>query len=295
MALPVFKSSANNTPTASSLTASVVCPSAALAPVAGELLLLVSAAATGSGTTITFPAGFTELTPVPTSAGNSSHVAWKISDGTEGGTTITITASAASKRPLILAIYSGVSATPIAAQSSAVQTAASLNHPSPALTTAAVDQLEVAIGADATGAGATQTTTWTFPTLTKRATSITSVAAGASSLSIADSAATPNASGANLGARADTADVVAIGTSWTLLLAPSVAALTASLAVSPASGTVPFTVTATATATGGTGTVKNYAFVWGDGATTVAQVAASATHQYVSSGTYTVTATVTNT
>ncbi len=72
-------------------------------------------------------------------------------------------------------------------------------------------------------------------------------------------------------------------------------ALLAALTVSPTSGTVPFTVTATASATGGTGTVKNYAFVWGDGGTTASQTAVSATHSYVSSGSYTVTVTVTNT
>jgi len=71
------------------------------------------------------------------------------------------------------------------------------------------------------------------------------------------------------------------------------APLTASVTVSPTSGTVPFTVTATASSAGGSGTTKTYAFNWGDGSSTAAQSSATATHQYTSAGTYTVTVTVT--
>lgn len=71
--------------------------------------------------------------------------------------------------------------------------------------------------------------------------------------------------------------------------------LTASLSVSPTTGTVPFTVTGTASASGGTGTAKTYAFAWGDGGTTPTQSSNVATHQYTTAGTYTVTVTVANT
>ena len=297
MALPVFKSSANNGSPVSSATQSVTVPSAALAPAAGDVILLVTGAATGTGATVTWPAGFVELTPTPGAPGYSSHVAWKTSDGTEGGTVLTITVTSASKRSLIAAIYSGVSGTPIAAQASAIQSSSSTIHTTPALTTSAVDQLEVAVAMDATGAGATQMTAWTFPApLTKRATVITSAAAGASSLSVADSGTNPNAAGAALGGRAATSDAIAVGTTWTVLLAPGTvgaAALTATLAVTPTSGTIPLAVTATASTAGGTGTANSYAFAWGDGATTAAQAGASATHSYTTAGAYTVTVTVT--
>lgn len=69
--------------------------------------------------------------------------------------------------------------------------------------------------------------------------------------------------------------------------------LSASLAVSPTSGTVPFTVTATASTSGGSGAAKTYAFNWGDGATTAAQASPTATHQYTTAGSFTVTTTVT--
>ena len=296
MALPVFKSSADNGSPVSSVTQSVTVPAAALAPATGDLLLLVTASATGPGTTVTWPAGFTELTPTPGAAGYQSRVAWKTSDGTEGGTVLTITATNPSKRTLLVAVYGGVAGTPIAAQASAAQASSSLTHTTPALTTSAADQLEVAVVMDATGGGATQTTTWTFPApLIKRDTVITTVAAGASSLSLADSGTTPNAAGAALGGRAATSDVVAVGTTWTVLLAPGTvgaAPLTATLAVTPTSGTIPFTVTATCTATGGAVT-KTYAWAWGDGATTVAGAAASATHSYTTAGAYTATVTVT--
>ena len=297
MALPVFKSSANNGSPVSSATQSVTVPSAALAPAAGDVILLATGSATGPGTTVTFPAGFVELTPTPGAPGYQSRVAWKTSDGTEGGLVLTITATGASKRTLLVAIYSGVSATPIAAQASAAQASSSTIHTTPALTTSAADQLEVAVAMDATGAGATQMTAWTFPApLIKRTTVITSAAAGASSLSLADSDTNPNAVGAALGGRAATSDAIAVGTTWTVLLAPGTvgaAPLTATLAITPTSGTVPLAVTATASTTGGTGTAKSYAWVWGDGATTAAQAGVSATHSYTTAGAYTVTVTVT--
>ena len=297
MALPVFKSTANNGSPVSSVTQTVTVPTAALAPATGDVILLVTASANGPTVTVTWPAGFVELTPTPGAPGYSSHVAWKTSDGTEGGTVLTVTASSAAKRTVIVAVYSGVAGTPIAAQASVAQASSSTIHTTPALTTSAADQLEVAVAMDATGAGATQTTAWTFPApLIKRATVITTVAAGASSLSVADSDTTPNATGAALGGRAATSDAIAVGTTWTVLLAPGTvgaAPLTATLAVTPTSGTVPFTVTATAGTAGGTGTAKTYAWAWGDGATTVAGAAASVTHSYTTAGTYTATVTVT--
>jgi len=82
--------------------------------------------------------------------------------------------------------------------------------------------------------------------------------------------------------------------SWPGLYTGSAAPLTASVTVSPTSGTVPFTVTATASSSGGAGTSKTYAFNWGDGATTAAQSSSTATHQYSTRGTFTVTVTVTS-
>lgn len=72
-------------------------------------------------------------------------------------------------------------------------------------------------------------------------------------------------------------------------------ALSATLALSPTSGAVPYTLTATATATGGTGTPKTYAFDWGDGSITSAQSSNVATHTVTAPGTYTATVTVVNT
>ena len=71
-------------------------------------------------------------------------------------------------------------------------------------------------------------------------------------------------------------------------------ALTATVAVVPASGVIPFTVTATCTAAGDTGT-KSYAWVWGDGSTTPAGPSNTATHLVTSSGSYTAACTVVST
>ena len=68
--------------------------------------------------------------------------------------------------------------------------------------------------------------------------------------------------------------------------------LTATLALVPSSGVIPFTVTATCTATGG-GATKSYAWTWGDGTTTAAGPSNVATHLVTSSGIYTTSCTVT--
>ena len=67
--------------------------------------------------------------------------------------------------------------------------------------------------------------------------------------------------------------------------------LTATLALVPTSGIIPFTVTATCTATGG-GATKSYAWTWGDGTTTAAGPSNVATHLVTSSGIYTTSCTV---
>ena len=67
--------------------------------------------------------------------------------------------------------------------------------------------------------------------------------------------------------------------------------LTATLALVPSSGVIPFTVTATCTATGG-GATKSYAWTWGDGTTTAAGPSNVATHLVTSSGIYTTSCTV---
>ena len=69
------------------------------------------------------------------------------------------------------------------------------------------------------------------------------------------------------------------------------APLTATLALVPTSGIIPFTVTATCTATGG-GATKSYAWTWGDGTTTAAGPSNVATHLVTSSGIYTTSCTV---
>ncbi len=71
---------------------------------------------------------------------------------------------------------------------------------------------------------------------------------------------------------------------------------TAALAVSPASGTEPLTVTADASgSTAGSAPIATYTFDFGDGATAGPQAGATAGHTYQTAGSYTVTVTVTDT
>lgn len=75
----------------------------------------------------------------------------------------------------------------------------------------------------------------------------------------------------------------------------AVSTLTCSPSVTPASGSVPFTVSSTGSFAGGTGTPVTYAWNWGDSGVTPAQASPTATHLYTVAGTYTVTLTVVNT
>jgi parallel beta-helix repeat protein len=70
---------------------------------------------------------------------------------------------------------------------------------------------------------------------------------------------------------------------------------TAQLAVTPATGTAPLSVTADASAsTAGSSPISTYAFTFGDGTSTGAQAGATAVHSYTTAGTFTVTVTVTD-
>ncbi len=70
---------------------------------------------------------------------------------------------------------------------------------------------------------------------------------------------------------------------------------TAALTVSPASGTVPLSVTADASgSTPGSAPISGYSFSFGDGSTAGPQPGPTATHSYQSAGTYPVTVTVTD-
>lgn len=71
---------------------------------------------------------------------------------------------------------------------------------------------------------------------------------------------------------------------------------TASLTVSPSTGTAPVSVSADASGSSDPqGQSLTYGFDWGDGATTAASTTARASHTYTAAGTYTVAVVVTNT
>lgn len=78
-------------------------------------------------------------------------------------------------------------------------------------------------------------------------------------------------------------------------LGPVDLTLSSTLALSPTSGTVPYTLTATVSYTGGTGTPVTYSMDWGDGTTSAAQSSNIFTHSVTVAGTYTATSTTLNT
>jgi PKD repeat protein len=94
----------------------------------------------------------------------------------------------------------------------------------------------------------------------------------------------------------DTAGLSGTATRQVTVSAPDLPP-SAAVTVSPASGTVPLSVTADASGSSDTDAtpIASYRFAFGDGSIVGPQSAATATHRYTVAGTYTVTVTVTDT
>ncbi len=111
---------------------------------------------------------------------------------------------------------------------------------------------------------------------------------GACSSAVADNLSLLVAEGTLVAGGQWTADVSASAIVWSIAISPAeVTPLTGSLALAPDSGYVPLTVTATAIVTGGTGTPKEYNFLWGDGTQSGWQSNNILAHTYTTAGEYT--------
>jgi len=235
-----------------------------------------------SGTT-TAPSGWTMLDEV--TAGTAIGQIWvKALSAGDAGTSITFSISSTQRVTATLAVYRGVDAVGAHASGSNLGT----SHPVPPVTADADDSCPVTLIFERSS---TPSTGFTAPSgYSSRAASFGD-GSGACSSGIADNLGALSADGDPVGAGSWTATGSNTAIVWTLALPQGAASpLSGTLVLAPDSGVAPLSVSATAVFTGGTGTPKEYRFVWGDGASTGWQSGGSATHVYEVAGNYTAAA-----
>lgn len=215
---------------------------------AGDLLLTACAMPSGSRTfAISGGAGAWTSLGTATQSGHMSQVWWRIAAAGDLGATITVTPSTGGIRQvLLLGKVSGAApATPVT--SAANTSASAATKTTPSLGSVPANSREISVVWDSRGASTPQTASWTAPAgETKRAEAFTTSGSGASSGAWGDSTATVSGT---IGSRVWTADQLALGSAWTLAVAPAEQFLTpariASTTAIPSPALTPGPVTAT--------------------------------------------------
>lgn len=201
----------------------------------------------------------------------------------DSGSTVTLTIGTSQRMTATLAVYRGVDS---AAFAHTTDSGTSTSHALVPVT--AADGGSVAVTA-LFERSSTPSTVFTQPASYTMRQSSFGVGTGSCSSAFADLLGTVVPDGSNVGTGATwTSDGANVAIGWTIALEPSTAtALTGTLTLVPNSGYAPLSVTATAAFTGGTGTPKEYNFVWGDGSSTGWQSSSTANHIYTDPGLYT--------
>lgn len=229
---------------------------------AAHTLLLVFSNA--SSVVPTFPEGFLTSGEGATFSGHGSHIARRQAAAGDAGTTLTVTSTSTGHKALGLVVLADAR-TPNSYDGAtfAIRTTGSVNYVTPALASIAADCIELAIACDSQAAGAS-TQLWTVPAGFTKALQVTfppgTTAGGNSSLVVAKADATSPAGSAG-GTRTLTSDDGALGSMWTVWIAPAaVAGNNPPTVAAGADQTVepyaPFSLTATASdPDGGTPTI----------------------------------------
>jgi hypothetical protein len=240
--------------------------------------------------TATVPAGW-KLLGTNLSSPLETDVYYRAATGSDNGTTVPVTFSAATTKSVTLADYTGADPTTIEA-SAKIADASTAAHVTPNTTVTTAGSLALSYWADKSST----TTSWAPPASVKTRSSSFGTGGGYTSTLLADSGTTVGA-GAYGGLTATSSPGTSgKGTQWTIVLAPAGA-------VAPNSPpTAAFTPSCSglscsfnAGASGDTdGTITSYAWTFGDGASQAGSLSTNATHVYSTAGPYTVTLTVTD-
>lgn len=212
----------------------------------GDLLLAACVMPSGSRTfAISGGAGAWTSLGTAMQSGHMSQLWWRIAEAGDLGATITVTPSTGSIRQVLLLgrVRGALAANPIT--SAANTSTAATTKTTPALGSVGASSREIGVVWDSRGAATPQTATWTAPAgHTRRGQAFTTSGSGASSGAWGDSDATVSGT---IGSRAWTADQSALGSAWTLAIAPGEQTLDAarieSTATIPAPTLAPGTVT----------------------------------------------------
>lgn len=185
----------------------------------GDLLLAACVMPSGSRTfAISGGAGAWTSLGTAMQSGHMSQLWWRIAEAGDLGATITVTPNTGNIRQVLLLgrVRGALASNPIAAASNT--SAAATTKTTPALGSVGASSREIGVVWDSRGAATPQTAAWTAPAgHTRRAQAFTTSGSGACSAAWGDSDTTMSGT---IGSRAWTADQSALGSAWTLAIAP---------------------------------------------------------------------------
>lgn len=187
--------------------------------VVGDLLLAACVMPSGSRTfTISGGAGAWTSLGTAMQAGHMSQLWWRIAESGDLGAVVTVTPSTGNIRQVLLlgAIRGVLASNPVTSASNTSATATTKTTPS--LGSVGASSREVGVVWDSRGATSPNTSSWTAPSgHTRRGQAFTTAGAGSCSGAWGDSDTTVSGT---IGSRVWTADQIALGSAWTLAIAP---------------------------------------------------------------------------
>ncbi|MFF4847987.1 hypothetical protein [Streptomyces sp. NPDC001194] len=185
----------------------------------GDLLLAACVMPSGSRTfSISGGAGAWTSLGTAMQSGHMSQLWWRIAEAGDLGASITVTPNTGAIRQVLLLgrVRGALASNPIASASNT--SVAATTKTTPSLGSVGAASREIGIVWDSRGAATPQTAAWTAPAgHTRRAQAFTTSGSGACSGAWGDSDATVSGT---IGSRVWTADQSALGSAWTLAIAP---------------------------------------------------------------------------
>ncbi|MEU6294839.1 hypothetical protein [Streptomyces erythrochromogenes] len=186
---------------------------------AGDLLLAACVMPSGSRTfSISGGAGAWASLGTAMQSGHMSQLWWRIAEAGDLGATITVTPNTGNIRQVLLLgrVRGALASNPVTAASNT--STAATTKTTPSLGSVGASSREIGVVWDSRGAATPQTAAWTAPAgHTRRAQAFTTSGSGACSAAWGDSDTTVSGT---IGSRVWTADQSALGSAWTLAVAP---------------------------------------------------------------------------
>ncbi|WP_412079030.1 hypothetical protein ACLF6K_37435 [Streptomyces xanthophaeus] len=188
--------------------------------VVGDLVLVACVMPSGSRTfAISGGAGAWNSLGTAMQSGHMSQIWWRIAEAGDLGALVTVTPSTGNIRQVLLLgkVTGALASSPVAAASNT--SAAATTKTTPSLGSVGASSREIGVVWDSRGATSPNTSAWTAPAgHTRRGQAFTTAGSGSCSGAWGDSDATVSGT---IGSRVWTADASALGSAWTLAIAPA--------------------------------------------------------------------------